>query len=211
MTSASKSRGSVHPSATIEDGVSIGASTTIWNSVHIRGPGTAIGEQCIIGEKTYVAYGVTIGDRVKINAFVYVCTAVTIETGVFIGAGTVFTNDVYPRATTPDLRSLLPSEPDEHTRPTLVRDGATIGARTVVGSDLTIGRFAMTAMGSVVTRDVHDFHLVVGTPARSVGYVCRCGFPLTRFARGETRDGTFTCTRCDRPYRAEAGLVVEQK
>ena len=81
-------------------------------------PGTRIGDDCIVGEKTYVAYGVPIGDRVKLNAFVYVCTGVTIETGVMVGAGTIFTNDRYPRATTPDLATLRPSEPDEHTLPT---------------------------------------------------------------------------------------------
>src|SRR5207249_4179146 len=92
--------------------------------VHIR-RSTRIGEQCIVGEKTYIAYDVRIGNRVKINAFVYVCAAVTIEDGVMISAGTIFTNDRFPRATTPDLKQLRPSEPDEHTLPTLVREGAT--------------------------------------------------------------------------------------
>ena len=105
-----------------------------------------------------------------------------------ISAGTVFTNDRFPRATVPDLSSLRPSEPDEHTRPTLVREGATIGAGSVIGCDLVVGRWSMVGMGSVVTRSVPDFHLVVGHPARSVGCVCRCGEPFLRFDPGAVPD-----------------------
>ena len=94
-----------HPTAVIEPGVSIGRNTSIWDHAHIR-HSTRIGEECIIGGKTYIAYGVTIGNRVKINSFVYICTDVTIETGVMISAGVVFTNDRFPRATTPDLKTL---------------------------------------------------------------------------------------------------------
>ncbi len=108
----------IHPTAIIEEGVEIGQGTAIWDNVHIR-RSTRIGEQCIIGEKTHIAYDVHIGNRVKINAFVYICNAVTIEDGAMISAGTIFTNDRFPRATTPDLKQLRPSEPDEHTRPRL--------------------------------------------------------------------------------------------
>ncbi|MCX7700610.1 MAG: N-acetyltransferase, partial [Gemmataceae bacterium] len=141
----------IHPTAIIEPEVRIGRNTRVWDHVHIR-RGARIGEDCIIGEKTYIAYDVRIGDRVKINAFVYICAAVTIEDGVMIAAGTVFTNDRFPRAVTPDLRQLRPSLPDEHTRPTRVREGATIGANCTIGCDLTIGRWAMIGMGSGVTR-----------------------------------------------------------
>ena len=103
----------IHPTAIIEANVQIGAGTSIWDHVHIR-HSTRIGEQCIIGKKTYVAYGVQIGNRVKLNAFVYICNGVTIEDGVMVSAGTIFTNDRFPRATTPDLKQLQPSEPDEH-------------------------------------------------------------------------------------------------
>ena len=111
-----------------------------------------------MGEKTYIAYDVRIGNRVKLNAMVYVCAMVTIEDGVMISAGTIFTNDRFPRATTPDLRQLRPSDPDDDTRPTLVREGATIGAGCVIGNDLTIGRFAMVGMGTLVTKSIPDFH-----------------------------------------------------
>lgn len=164
----------IHPTAIIEPGVEIGEGTSIWDNVHVRRD-ARIGRDCIIGEKSYVAYDVTIGDRVKINAFVYICTGVTIERGVMVAAGTVFSNDRFPRATTPDLLQLRPSEPDEETLPTLVREGATIGANCTIGSGLAIGRFAMVGMGSVVTHSVGDFELVVGNPARRTGYVCACG------------------------------------
>jgi acetyltransferase-like isoleucine patch superfamily enzyme len=189
----------------VEDGVRLGPGTTIWDNVHIR-RSTCLGAQCIVGEKTYIAYDVHIGDRVKINAFVYVCNAVTIEDGVMIGAAVVFTNDRYPRATTPDLRELRMSEPDDHTLPTLVREGATIGASSTIGCDLIIGRFAMVGMASVVTRSVPDFALVVGNPARCVGYVCRCGNPLLRRlpAAAELR-----CAGCGCSYNLENSSITE--
>jgi UDP-2-acetamido-3-amino-2,3-dideoxy-glucuronate N-acetyltransferase len=201
----------VHPTAIIEDGVQIGPDTSVWDHVHIR-HSTWIGEQCIIGEKTYIAYGVHIGNRVKINAFVYICTAVTIEDGVMISAGTIFTNDHFPRATTVDLKQLRPSEPDEHTRSTLVREGATIGAGSVIGSGLVIGRFAMIGMGSLVTKSVPDFHLTMGRPARSIGCVCRCGQPLFRFKAspmGESKEES--CPACGLSYVISNAMVRELK
>jgi len=199
----------IHPTARIEEGVAIGAGTAIWDHVHVRGP-TRVGCDCIVGEKTYIAYGVEIGDRVKINAMVYVCNAVTIEDGVMIAAGTIFTNDRFPRATTPDLRTLRSSAPDEHTLPTRVREGATIGAGCVIGCDLAIGRFAMVGMGSLVTRSIPDFHLVVGRPATSVGCVCRCGEPFLRFAAGELPDALDqACPACGLRYAVKGGLVSE--
>lgn len=199
----------VHPTALIEDGVEIGDGTSIWDHVHVRGP-ARIGAECIIGEKTYVAYGVEVGDRVKINAFVYLCTGVTIEDGVMISAGVIFTNDRFPRATTPDLQALRGSEPDETTLPTRVRAGATLGAGAVIGCGLEIGRFAMVGMGAVVTRTVGDFHLVLGNPARSVGAVCRCGQPVARWPAGAPPAKELaTCVSCDRRYRVERGEVTE--
>jgi acetyltransferase-like isoleucine patch superfamily enzyme len=199
----------VHSTAIVEDGVVLGEGTSVWDSVHLRGPST-IGRDCIIGEKTYIAYGVKIGDRVKINAFVYVCTAVTIEDGVMISAGTVFTNDRFPRATSADLQNLRDSGPDEHTLPTLVQEGATIGARCVIGNDLVIGRFAMVGMGAVVTRSVPDFQLVVGHPARCVGFVCRCGEPTAKFEPGANpSEGDLSCSKCGRGYRVASGKVTE--
>jgi acetyltransferase-like isoleucine patch superfamily enzyme len=203
----------VHPTAIVEDGVSLGAGTSVWDNVHIR-HSTQIGQECIIGEKTYIAYGVKIGDRVKINAFVYICNAVTIEDGVMISAGTIFTNDRFPRATTVDLKQLRSSDPDEHTLPTLVQAGATIGAGCTIGNNLSIGRFAMIGMGSLVTKSVPDFHLAIGHPARSVGCVCRCGQLLMRFSESNHSEladpeTQVSCPACGLQYAVKDTVVTE--
>ncbi len=198
----------VHPTAIIEDSVEIGEGTSVWDNVHIR-HGATIGEECIVGEKSYIAYDVVIGNRVKINAFVYICAAVTIEDGVMISAGTIFTNDRFPRATMPDLKHLRPSEPDEHTLPTLVKEGATIGAGCVIGNDLEVGRWAMVGMGSVVTKSVPDFHLVIGNPARSIGAVCKCGPMLVKFVEDEAKEFEVKCKECDARYSVNDRLLKE--
>lgn len=195
----------IDPTAIVEKGVDIGEDTAVWSHTHIRGP-ASIGRECIIGEKTYIAYDVRIGDRVKINAFVYICALVTIENGVMIAAGTIFTNDRFPRATTPDLSVRLPSAPDDTTLATTVREGATIGAGCRIGSGLEVGRFAMVGMGSVVTRTVPDFHLVVGSPARTIGFVCRCGQPFGR--SGDT--GKLRCKECGRSYNVDENTTVTE-
>jgi UDP-2-acetamido-3-amino-2,3-dideoxy-glucuronate N-acetyltransferase len=200
----------IHETAMVEGGVAIGEGTSVWDSVHIRGPGTTIGEDCIIGEKSYVAYGVAIGDRVKINAFVYICTGVTIEGGVMISAGTTFTNDRYPRATNADLSKLRPSGPDEHTLPTIVRAGTTIGARATIGPGIELGRFSMVGMAAAVTRSVDNFHLVVGQPARVVAAVCRCGEPFLRAIDGLLPDtNDVECALCGLRYGVTDNVVVE--
>jgi acetyltransferase-like isoleucine patch superfamily enzyme len=200
----------IHATALVEPGVEIGPGTAVWDHAHIRGP-ARLGADCIVGGKSYIAYGVEIGNRVKINAFVYICTGVTLEDGVMVSAGTIFTNDRFPRAATPDLARLRPSDPDEHTLPTRVREGATIGAGAVIGCNLEIGRFAMVGMGAVVTRSVPDFHLVIGNPARSVGCVCRCGEPAVRFSAGAAPPpGQAVCAVCGREYEIGEGAVVAE-
>ena len=200
----------VHATAEIEAGVHLGDGTAVWANTHIRGPGTSLGESCIVGERTYIAYGVAVGNRVKINAGVYVCTGVTLGDGVMIGAGAIFTNDRYPRATTPDLSTLGTSAPDDRTRPTTVEDGATVGAGSVIGCDLTIGKFAMVGMGAVVTRSVAPFHLVVGQPARPVAIVSRAGEPLVRFSGAKAPDrDLLTCPASGLHYAIRDGVVEE--
>jgi UDP-2-acetamido-3-amino-2,3-dideoxy-glucuronate N-acetyltransferase len=199
----------IHPTAIIEEGVQLGAGTAIWDNVHIRRL-TRLGEQCVVGEKTYIAYNVQVGSRVKVNAFVYICNGVTIEDGVMISAGVVFTNDRYPRATTPDLTQLRSSEPDENTLPTLVRQGATIGAASTIGCNLVIGQFAMVGMASLVTKSVPDFALVVGNPARCIGYVCRCGNPLIRFHQSPRPESSkLECNRCRLRYQLIGEVISE--
>ena len=193
----------------VEDGVNLGDGTSVWDNVHIR-HSTTLGEECIVGGKTLIAYGVEIGNRVKINSAAYICNGVTLEDGVMISAGVIFTNDRFPRATTVDLKELRSSDPDEHTLPTLVRAGATIGAGAIIGNDLTIGRFAMVGMGSIVTKSVADFHLVLGSPARPVGAVCRCGQLMHRFANSSDRQTTdVKCPACELTYSITGDEVRE--
>jgi acetyltransferase-like isoleucine patch superfamily enzyme len=199
----------IHPTAIIEKDVNLGAGTSVWDNVHIR-HGTRIGNDCIVGGKTLIAYDVEIGNRVKINSAAYVCNGVTIEDGVMVSAGVIFTNDRFPRAATNDLSELRPSTPDEHTLATLVREGATIGAGAIIGCDLTIGRFAMVGMGSVVTRSVPDFHLVIGNPARSIGCVCRCGEPLLKWDDlASDNPRLVRCASCGLEYEIVNRKVLE--
>jgi acetyltransferase-like isoleucine patch superfamily enzyme len=197
----------IHDTAIVDEDVEIGELTVVWDNVHIR-HGARIGTGCIIGEKTYIGPQVVVGDLVKLNTAVYLCTGVTIERGVMVSAHVVFTNDRYPRATTPDLQTLLPSEPGEGTLSTTVREGATIGAGAVIGPGIEIGRFAMVGMGSVVTRPVADFRLVVGNPAVPIGYVCRCGSRLEGEHDAPEGDAV-VCRSCGRSYALESGHLLE--
>ncbi len=189
----------IHPTAIIEPGVTIGPQTAIWDSVHVRGP-SSIGRDCIIGEKSYIAYGVTIGDGVKSNAHVYICTGVTIEAGVLIGPGVIFTDDRHPRAFD-DPAGLAPSAPTPDTLKTVVRTGVTVGAGALIGPAVEIGPYAMIGMGAVVTRDVLPHALAVGSPARVAGWMCVCGMPLG----GAAVAAPALCKRCGRRYTVVYG------
>lgn len=201
----------IHPTAIVEDGVQIGEGSSIWDHVHIR-RNARIGRYCIVGEKTYIAYDVVIGDLCKLNANVYVCTGVTIEDGCMLCAHVVFTNDVMPRSTDPDVTRLGDSAPGEHTLQTIVRRGATIGANATIGPGLELGSFSMVGMGSVVTRDVPAHGLVVGNPARMVGLVARGGERVWRAAPDGRLPPDGTVIECpgDGRLRIEDGRVLWQ-
>ena len=196
----------VHPTALVVDGVALGDGTSVWDNAHLR-RGAVVGDDCIVGGKSYLAGNVRVGDRCKINAMVYLCAGVTLGDGVMIAAHATFTNDFYPRACVNDLSALRPSVMDEHTTFTTVQDGVTIGAGATVGSDLVIGRFAMVAMGAVVTRTVAPHTLVMGNPARPTALVCRCGKPLLSLA-DEPADGRYACSACPGAYEVAGGAVV---
>jgi len=199
--------GFVHATALLDADVEIGIGTQIWDNVHARS-GARIGADCIIGEKTYIGPRVRIGDRCKVNALAYLCEGVTLETGVMVAAGVVFTNDLLPRATTPDLRQLRASIFGEDHVETLVREGASIGGGVTILGGVTIGRFAMVGMGAVVTRSVADFHLVRGNPATAAAAVCRCGQVVRRFAE-ETRQKSEVACVCGLRYAIERERVTE--
>jgi acetyltransferase-like isoleucine patch superfamily enzyme len=190
----------IHPTALIEEGVSIGAGSSVWDNVHVR-RNTSIGKECIIGEKTYIAYDVKIGNGVKINSFVYICTGVTIEDHVMIAAGTIFTNDRFPRAFDPENFAPQTSEPTDETLNTTVCRGVTIGAGCVIGPGVRLGEFSMVGMGSVVTKDVAPYRLVYGNPAKLQGFVCLCGEPFIKISRkAMVKNRKLICSKCNRPY-----------
>lgn len=159
---------SIHPSAEVEEGAEVGPGSRIWHLAHVR-QGARIGRDCVIGRNVYVDAGVTVGDRCKIQNNVSVYHGVSLEDEVFVGPSAVFTNDHNPRAVG-----------DWEIAPTLVREGASIGAGAVLVCGVTIGRGALVGAGAVVTRDVPDWTLMVGNPARPVGLVCEHGLPTVR-------------------------------
>jgi UDP-2-acetamido-3-amino-2,3-dideoxy-glucuronate N-acetyltransferase len=157
----------IHPSANVSENARIGENTKIWINVQVREK-AEIGRQCIISKDVYIDHTVRIGDRCKIQNSVSVYHGVTIEDDVFVGPNVAFTNDKVPRAFNDDWK----------VSPTIIRAGASIGANATVLCGIEIGNHAMVAAGSVVTRSVPDHALVMGNPARVVGFVCQCGCRL---------------------------------
>jgi acetyltransferase-like isoleucine patch superfamily enzyme len=167
-----------HESAEVSDKALIGEGTKIWNWVQVR-ENVKIGKNCILSKGVYIDSGVTIGDNVKIQNNVSVYHGVTIEDGVFLGPHVCFTNDKLPRAINPD--GSLKNASDWIVSETVVRMGASIGANSTILSGVTIGRFALVGLGSVVSKDVEDFTLVYGNPARVHGRVDKSGKIVERF------------------------------
>ncbi len=162
----------VHESSYVDDNVHIGDDTKIWHFCHIQS-GATIGEKCSLGQNVNISNHVKIGNNVKIQNNVSVYEGVTIEDGVFLGPSCVFTNDLTPRARYPKGK--------ENYLPTLIKEGASIGANATIVCGHTIGKWAMIAAGSVVTKDVPDFCLVMGVPAQVCGKVDEQGNIIERF------------------------------
>jgi UDP-2-acetamido-3-amino-2,3-dideoxy-glucuronate N-acetyltransferase len=184
----------IHSSAIVSPSAQIGSNSRIWHAVQIR-EGAVIGCNCIVGKDVYIDFDVRIGDNVKIQNGALIYHGVTIEDGVFIGPQACLTNDRHPRAITPD--GLLKGNDDWTVGPITIRYGASLGACSVVLPNVTIGRFALVAAGAVVTRDVPDYGLVVGLPARLVGYACECGKVLHKDSSG------WVCDICAKVYQFE--------
>lgn len=158
----------IDPSAIVEEGVIIGEGTKVWHQCHIR-KGARIGKDCVLGKGVFVDVNVQIGDRVKVQNGVSVYHGVTLEDDVFVGPLAVFTNDRYPRA-------FLPWGPDRAAS-TLVKKGASICAGACIRCGVVVGEYAMVAMGAVLTKNVQNYELWMGNPARCVGLVDKNGHP----------------------------------
>jgi len=185
----------VHPSSVVAESAKIGDDAQIWLFCQIR-ENVRIGAGCILGKGVYVDSDVTIGDNVKIQNNASIFTGVTIEDGVFVGPHVCFTNDKVPRAVNPDMS--LKGGDDWHVTPTLVKAGAALGANATIVCGITIGRWAMVASGTVVTKDVPDHALVMGNPARIFGWVCSCG----KRVQIDDREGRGVCA-CGRTLLME--------
>lgn len=185
----------LHPTAILDDNVSIGKGTKIWHFSHILG-GVQIGERCNIGQNVVIGPDVTIGKECKIQNNVSVYKGVILEDGVFCGPSMVFTNIYNPRA---EIRKM------DQVRPTLVRRGATFGANCTIVCGVTIGRYAFIGAGAVVTRDVPDHALVVGNPARQIGWMSRSG---ERLALPVDGNGEAVCPGNGDRYRLSEGILA---
>jgi UDP-2-acetamido-3-amino-2,3-dideoxy-glucuronate N-acetyltransferase len=178
--------GRIAPTADVDPRATVGAGTLVWHLAQIR-EDAVVGEECIIGRGAYLGPGVRLGRRCKVQNHALIYEPAVLADGVFVGPAVVLTNDLFPRAVTPD--GTLKGADDWHAVGVVVHEGAAIGARAVCVAPLTIGRWATVAAGAVVTRDVADFALVAGVPARRVGWVGRAGMRLE--ATGEP--GTWRC------------------
>ncbi len=185
-----------HESAYVDDGCVIGDDTKIWHFSHVQS-GAHIGKKCILGQNVNVGNNVTIGNFVKIQNNVSIYEGVTLEDYVFCGPSMVFTNINNPRSKYPQVGK-------EFYINTLIREGASLGANCTVVCGHKVGRFAFVGAGSVVTKDIPDFALVVGNPGRIVGWMSEGGIRL-KFGS----DGTAVCSKSGQKYKLEKGVVLE--
>ena len=186
----------VHHTAEVSERAAIGEGASIWHQAQVR-EGATVGPGCIIGKGVYIGADVSLGANCKVQNYSCVYEGNTLEDGVFVGPEVVFTNDRYPRAINPD--GTLKAASDWELQGSLVKYGAAVGSRSVILPGLTIGRWAIIAAGSVVTRDVLDHAIVAGNPARQRGWVCACAHPLPDALR---------CPECGRAYAlSESGLT----
>jgi UDP-2-acetamido-3-amino-2,3-dideoxy-glucuronate N-acetyltransferase len=182
----------VHESSYVDDGAVIGKGTKIWHFSHVM-PGAVIGDRCNLGQNVVVMAGVRLGNNVKVQNNVSIYEGVVLEDDVFCGPSCVFTNVVNPRSHVPRKSEY---------QPTIVRRGATIGANATIVCGVTLGEYSFIGAGAVVRSDVPPFALMVGVPARRVGWMCRCGVRL------HPREGRAACGACGTSYREVEGSLT---
>ncbi len=182
-----------HPMSIVDPDCEIGSGTRIWAGTHVM-RGARIGEDCNIGENCFIEGGVVVGSHVTVKNNVALYDGAVVEDDVFLGPSCVFTNVINPRAFVSRKHAF---------RKTIVQKGASIGANATLICGHTIGRYAFVGAGAVVSRDVPDYALVYGTPAKIHGWVCKCGCKLT------FRDNMAVCSECGSAYRLMLGRVEE--
>lgn len=193
----------VHATADLEAGVSVGPRTSVWHRAQLR-VGARVGADCIIGRDVFIDEGVTLGDRVKVANAALIYHGVTAENGAFIGPHAILTNDRYPRAVTSS--GDLARADDWEVAPIHLREGCSIGAGAIVVAGTDVGRHAMVGAGAVVTRTVPDHALVAGNPAVRLGWVCSCARRLTDVATGQPASANpgpaadLLCSSCERRF-----------
>lgn len=190
----------VQRTADVDESATLGPGTTVWHLAQIR-EHARLGSGCIVGRGAYVGPGVMIGDNVKLQNYALVYEPATLGDDVFVGPAAVLTNDRYPRSV--DVTGKLKRPADWAASGVVVRQGASLGARTVIVAGCVIGRWALAAAGAVVTHDVLDFALVAGVPARRIGWVGRAGHRLT-----DAGDGRWRCPQTGTSYDEKDGILV---
>lgn len=185
--------GFVHETADVAENAGIGRGSKVWHYAQVR-EGASLGENCVVGRGAYIGAGVEVGDNCKIQNYALVYEPAILAAGVFVGPAVVFTNDRFPRAVNED--GTPKSASDWEAVGVTVREGASIGARSVCIAPVTIGAWSLVGSGSTVIKDVADYALVVGSPARRIGWVGRAGHPLV-----EQADGLLACPVTGRLYR----------
>lgn len=202
MSTASSPNVRILSSADVSEDATIGAGTSVWHLAQVR-EAAVIGENCIVGRGAYIGTGVILGDNCKVQNYALVYEPAVLADGVFIGPAVVLTNDTYPRAINADgsLKSAHDWEPVGVT----IRTGASIGARATCVAPVTIGAWATVAAGAVVVKDVPDFALVAGVPARRIGWVGKAGIPLV-----EEEAGRWRCPASGELFTEAEGFLTEE-
>lgn len=194
----------VQPTSQVDGTAVIGEGTTVWDLAQIR-EDARLGSECVVGRGAYVGPGVRIGDHVKLQNYALVYEPAVLEDGVFVGPAAVLTNDCFPRSVDPEGRPKRGG--DWEAVAVIVAEGASLGARSVCVAPVRVGRWALVAAGAVVTRDVPDFALVAGVPARRIGWVGRAG---VRLVGREGEPGGWECPESGALYDERDGHLVER-